>query len=209
MGLIESKFHYNRFIIGRPNIVVLPIQLVGLQGNYYHSNLTTPYYRTIEEVKLWTIEKYPPKAIFFDCSNIIAGKKYNLRDVAQLLPKGFYLHDDDKIRYDMIVIELQTNDNCDWLYNDERFMAEDVGDIQEKKDEVIDEVENDLKNKPVVKKAPRIPLINASGKVLALTKEKGSTNEAIKEYLESRKKLYRTTKKKKEESESEEDEDEE
>lgn len=209
MGLLETKFVYNRFIIGRPNIVVLPIELVGLHKNYYYNNLTCSVFKGMETIKVWTVEKYPPKAIFFDCTGIIAGKKYTIRDVAQMLPKGFYLHDDDKLDYDKVVVEIQTNDNIEWFYNDYQFLPEDIGEFEDRKTEKIEEDDSELRKKMAVKKAPRIPLINASGKVLALTKEKGATNEAIKEYLESRKKLYRTTKKKKEESESDDDEDEE
>lgn len=190
MGRIPCKMIYSRFIPGKPTPAILPIQLTGLNLNFFLTLFKCQYYSKVNYIKVWTYEK-PPKALFIDCSTLLPNEKIRIREVNNYyLPDFCYPHvhmDNAQTNY---VILIEDNENILWNSQNYFFSQKDIklGEnvkVETNSTEFVEEKQ---------KVAPKMPFYKASGKVLTTTKDKGSSITAVKEFIENRRKNYRLDK---------------
>ena len=197
MNISPAKVYFNRFIYGKPNLVVIPIAITGISKNYYINYLNCEHHNPINKVKAWTLTDEIPKRIEISAELVDPYMKILVKDLDQFLPSNLHMHQSmNKIWWDS-VFTVKGNDNVyyatrenpiEWDENDN----DDIKELNEQKiDNVIDE--NTYKSKTKVKRLfdptkVTIPYKKVSGKVLTSTKDKGADKESVMEYLQQQKK---------------------
>lgn len=85
------KVEVNRFIVGRPNPITVPVNPKNFEQSHTYvagAHLTWK----VKQIDLWTyVEDYPPQ-IDVDCRNLTLNHSVKIGDVEPLLPEGVFLH---------------------------------------------------------------------------------------------------------------------
>jgi hypothetical protein len=184
-----SKMHFNRYVYGKPNMVNIPINFGGIQNNIYIWNYKCKYDHNQTYVKVWTYDDKFPLVFEINVAQREPGKHNTISVKSfeeEFLPDNLYLHNDMRKIYSAIIWKMYHNDNSMMLTN------KYVDDGSDEEEIVI--AEKDLEEAEKInnrkRKFPKIPLLKASGKVLAQTKEKAGTREAIEEILNQRRENF-------------------
>jgi hypothetical protein len=180
------KCCFNRFINGRPNIVNIPIHLAGLYNNKLISQFKCEYAANVKQLKVWAFDDDYPRYFEFNVENIGDDEPIHVKDFEErFLPDNLYLHKDMKNIWNRYIFKVFENENA-FYFKRQRFEAEETIDNVE----VVDPTKLVESNRSANPKSPKIPLLKANSKIITQTKDKGSTDEAIKGVLETKHKAY-------------------
>jgi len=106
MQKYPMRIVFNRFVIGRPNPITVPIMPIN-ENNCNDRMLGANVHMPINDLDLWTYtEVYPPQ-IQIDLSHLAVNEPIKLGDVEKLLPDGVFLHKKYNHRLHHSVIKLE------------------------------------------------------------------------------------------------------
>lgn len=83
---------FQRYIVGRPNLLRMPIYPVQ-EDKSYHFQAGGIFNYLIKEVYVWCFTDTYPARIEVDCKDISPSFPIKLGDVEKMLPYGMYLHE--------------------------------------------------------------------------------------------------------------------
>lgn len=131
MSCTYYKLRFQRYIVGRPNLLTLQIKLVGRHLNELISDLDFELAQLYNEVDVWvTTDDYPP-IIELDCRMVSHKKPFKFLDLIKLLPEGMWLHRKyDSLMYQSIVT---LGENYNLLLSSNNFPVVDPDDPEGEK----------------------------------------------------------------------------
>ena len=83
--------NFQRYIVGRPNLLKLPIYPVQ-EDKSLHWQAGANFMYLIKEVYVWSYNDTYPGRIEVDCKDLTPSYPIKLGDVERMLPYGIYLH---------------------------------------------------------------------------------------------------------------------
>lgn len=100
---------FQRYIVGRPNLLTLPLVPVQ-EDRSLHFQAGCQFEYLIRELKVWCYtESYPPN-IEVDCAYLTPNMPIKIGDIEMRLPNGMFLHrDEERRRFHSIVKLIETN----------------------------------------------------------------------------------------------------
>ena len=100
-----TKIYFNRFIVGRPNLIELPIMVT----NTKIGAIDVETQRHVESLWLWTYDEKYPAAIEVDAMIIKPRLELSMGDLERMLPDGLYLHEAHRTDLNQPIVELLMN----------------------------------------------------------------------------------------------------
>lgn len=140
----------------------------------------------IAHYKAWTFTDEIPNFLEIDISKVHPELPIQIKDVEKSLPKHMHVHKDMIKEWDTKIFEIEPEDD-NFMYD--REFSKDLPtreelDLSQQMNALGEDPDKRDDEKPF--HVPKIPFRKASGKVLAATKDMGSTRESIEEYLEAK-----------------------
>jgi hypothetical protein len=184
------KMRFQRYIVGRPNLLTLEIKFVGRELNPYLRDMDIEFAQYFNKFDIWTVnDEYPP-LLEIDVRRVFPWQPYKIIDLKMDLPEGMWLHR----KYDNLMYQAI----CSMGENYNYFLSSNIIPFDESyktTDELEAEMmfdsdeEEELKKKEeakkvVKKKTPHtMPVVTASAKKLMQIKGEGATRKALKDNL--------------------------
>jgi hypothetical protein len=97
-GAVLFKLFLNRYIVGRPNLLFLPIQLERNFNNPY-LNRGSSFESQIQGVWVYSYNETYPSVLRVDITNVTPTRPYKIGDLQNSMPMGMLLHE----RYNRII----------------------------------------------------------------------------------------------------------
>lgn len=185
------KVRFQRYIVGRPNLLTLKINLVGRHLNPLLHNMGSELVQYFDEVDVWCKnDEYPP-IIEIDQRVILPTKPFKFFDLNMMLPEGMWLHR----KYDRIFGNsiASVSENFNHILSSTLFAAEETEendviykmkpeDLEENKAEQANLASTSLQ-KAKSKVNLQMPIAVASSKKLMQIKSEGADAKAIKKLM--------------------------
>jgi hypothetical protein len=178
---------FQRYIVGRPNLLTLEVKLIGKHLNPVMMDMDNEVVQYYFNVDVWcTNDEYPP-LLEIDCRLVLPSKPFLFKDLSMMLPEGMWLHRKyDKLLYNSIV-SLGENYNT---FISSTLYPIDAIDLNEGKDAQVSEDAKQMQEflesqgaKKKKKKLVTMPLAGASSKKIMQSKEEGSDNSALRRMM--------------------------
>lgn len=128
------KLRFQRYIVGRPNLLTLELRLVGRHLNEMLTDFDLELAQLHHFVDVWvSTDDYPP-ILEIDCRLFIHKKPFKFVDLIKILPEGMWLHRKyDSLMYQSIVT---LGENYNLLLASNNFPVADPDDPEGEKLEV-------------------------------------------------------------------------
>lgn len=181
------KVRFQRYIVGRPNLLRLKVKLTGRQVQPLIENLDVEVNQFCHEVEVWCInDEYPP-ILEIDARLLFPEKPFKYEDLAMMLPEGMWLHRkyDNMFRTSIVTI----GENYNYLLANTLmpFDLPSQGKTQDEDSEeqglIKKEQEYSTKKKS---KGVSMPFAAASAKKLMQTKSEGADAKAVRKSVQAR-----------------------
>ncbi len=186
------KIRFQRYIVGRPNLLNLKIKLVGRHLQPLLINMGSEMVQYYFDVDVWCKnEEYPP-LIEIDYRLISPSEPFKFEDLSLMLPDGIWLHR----KYDRVMQNsiASMTDNFNQVISSTLYPADDndnAAEIGSDEQEMSDEVKamNDFieQTQGAKKKKTKLsmPLNVASSKKLMQIKNDGADAKAIRKLMKT------------------------
>lgn len=183
------KVRFQRYIVGRPNLLTLPIKLTNKFYNPYVGSLDVELAQYYHEVDVWcTTDDYPP-ILEIDTRLITPGKPFKFLNLNLFLPEGMWLHRKyDSVMYNSIA---SMGENFNLIIAGKQYPLDEPGTSKEKEDQENEEarqidalIDRGLQVKKT-KKGPSMPFSAASSKKIMQAKNEGADKAAIRKVMQS------------------------